>query len=140
MQMEQTLESRHPSPAVLQYNNVKRQLLINKMEFKNKKVDANTYCSELLRLLKIINTPTSQKCLSLTECTPHICNSYLKLYDDKQTTLSRYYKEMINDSLRLIRKGKTAYLYKEEQVRDVLRFEPNIQLRYESEAFCVSLP
>lgn len=46
---------------------------------------------------------------------------------------------MINDSLKLIRHGEVAYLYKEEQIKDILTFHPNISLTYADGAFCVSL-
>lgn len=139
MQMTQTKEIYYLSPDVLQYNNVKHLLKTNNISFKNRTINADTYCAELLRLLKIINAPSKQKCMSVREYASHICNSYAKLYNDKKTTLSRYYKEMINDSLKLIRKGKVAYLYKEEHIEDVLRFEPEINVTYDGTAFCVSL-
>lgn len=39
-------------------------------------------------------------------------------------SLDSYYVRFINDALRLIRKGRTAYLFRLVQVRDVLKFEP----------------
>lgn len=50
-------------------------------------------------------------------------------YDDT-TTLDEYYVRMINDVLSEIRRGKSDYLFNFEQIRDVLRFERNITLRY----------
>lgn len=42
----------------------------------------------------------------------------------KETSLGEYYTELINDTLREIRKGRTAYLFRLVQVRDVLLYEP----------------
>lgn len=42
----------------------------------------------------------------------------------KEKSLGEYYTELINDTLRQIRKGKTAYLFRLVQVRDVLLYEP----------------
>lgn len=50
-------------------------------------------------------------------------------YDDT-TTLDEYYVRMINDVLSEIRRGKADYLFSFGQIRDVLRFERNITLRY----------
>lgn len=41
--------------------------------------------------------------------------------------LDAYYVQLINDTLKQIRHGKTAYLFRLAQVRDVLRFEPSAQ-------------
>lgn len=41
--------------------------------------------------------------------------------------LDAYYVQMINDTLKQIRHGRTAYLFRLVQVRDVLRFEPSAQ-------------
>lgn len=45
------------------------------------------------------------------------------------TTLDRYYVNLINDSLSEIRKGRTAYLFYVEQIRDVMRFERDVKVR-----------
>lgn len=50
-------------------------------------------------------------------------------YDDT-TTLDEYYVRMINDVLSEIRRGKVDYLFNFGQIRDVLRFERHIALRY----------
>ena len=139
MQITQIEKTQYIFPIIINYEDVKQKLKLNYDNFKNNKIDADTYCSQLLRLLKIINIPTNQKYLSTIEYVPYICNSYLGLYNDKKTTLTRYYRDMINDSLKLIRHGEVAYLYKEEQIKDILTFHPNISLTYADGAFCVSL-
>ena len=50
--------------------------------------------------------------------------------DDGIETLDGYYVQMINDTLELIRTGKVGYLYTIQQIKDVMRFEPYIQVRY----------
>ena len=54
--------------------------------------------------------------------------------DDGIDTLDSYYVQMINDTLKLIRTGKAGYLYTIQQIKDVIRFEPHIQVRYISDA------
>lgn len=49
---------------------------------------------------------------------------------DGTTTLDEYYVRMINDVLSEIRRGKIDYLFNFEQIRDVLRFERHIAVRY----------
>ena len=49
---------------------------------------------------------------------------------DGTTTLDEYYARMINDVISEIRRGKTDYLFNFEQIRDVLRFERHITIRY----------
>lgn len=139
MQMTQTKEIYYLSPAILKYNNVNQSIKTNNIIFNNGIIDADTYCAELLRLLRIINIPLTQKYMPKKDCAPRVCNSYITLHNDKKTTLSRYYREMINDSLRLIRWGKVAYVYKEEHIKDILRFHPEINVTYDGTAFSVSL-
>lgn len=58
-----------------------------------------------------------------------------------QTTLYEYYVQLINDTLDLIRKGLTAYIFNFEQVADVFRYEPQAKITYleNEECFAVSL-
>lgn len=60
-------------------------------------------------------------------------------YED---TLDSYYVGLINDTLRLIRKRKTAYVFSVSHIRDILRFEPNAQFNYieSSNSIAVTLP
>lgn len=55
-------------------------------------------------------------------------------YNDGITTLDGYYVQLINTALAEIRRGKADYLYCFEQIRDVIRFEPDITARYIAEA------
>ncbi len=55
-------------------------------------------------------------------------------YNDGITTLDGYYVQLINTALAEIRRGKADYLYSFEQIRDVIRFEPDITARYIAEA------
>lgn len=49
-------------------------------------------------------------------------------------SLDKYYVELINDTLRQIRKGHEAYIFSLDHVKDVLRFEPNAQFEVLSDA------
>lgn len=48
------------------------------------------------------------------------------VYRDADSSLDEYYVSMINDTLKCIRSGETAYLFSLEQVVEILRFEPNV--------------
>lgn len=57
----------------------------------------------------------------------------------EETTLDDYYVDMINDTLREIRKGEIAYIFNIGQIIDVLKYEPKAQFQYEDGAIAVSL-
>lgn len=73
-------------------------------------------------------TPSSDKKLKR-----HIVHDG-KSYNDKVTTLDEYYVLLVNSVLSEIRKGGVDYAYSLEQIRDILRFEPNISVKYIPEA------
>ena len=53
-----------------------------------------------------------------------------------------YYVQLINDTLKQIRKGRIAFIYTEEQIKDILRFEPTAKIWYmpQGRYFSVALP
>lgn len=53
-----------------------------------------------------------------------------KCYDDKVTTLDEYYVLLVNSVIAEVRKGGYDYAYSLEQVRDIMRFEPDISVKY----------
>lgn len=53
-----------------------------------------------------------------------------KGYNDGVTTLDEYYVLLVNSVLSEVRRGGVDYAYSLEQIRDILRFEPNIEVRY----------
>ena len=55
-------------------------------------------------------------------------------YNDKVTTLDEYYVLLVNSVLSEIRKGSVDYAYSLEQIRDIMRFEPDITVRYIADA------
>lgn len=57
-----------------------------------------------------------------------------KSYNDKVTTLDEYYILLVNSVLSEIRKGGVDYAYSLEQIRDILRFETDISVKYIPEA------
>ena len=57
-------------------------------------------------------------------------DNYHGIVDDKVTTLDAYYVGFINDCLDLLRKGKPAYIFKIEHLRDIMRFEKEITVNY----------
>ncbi|WP_206459428.1 hypothetical protein [Anaerovorax sp. IOR16] len=77
----------------------------------------------LLQYLLRCNKPTEEKFLKIgySHHSTHITN-------DGVTELYRYYVSIINDSLKIIRSGGTAYLYKISQVTEILKFEQDVSL------------
>ena len=59
-------------------------------------------------------------------------------YDDNVTTLYKYYVAFINDILRNIRRGETDYVFNLEQVKDILRYERDIDVTYQDD-FCYEI-
>lgn len=62
-----------------------------------------------------------------------------KCYDDGITTLDSYYVQLINSVLSEIRKGKADYVFNFEQIKDIMRFEPRITVRYIADAECYEI-
>lgn len=56
-----------------------------------------------------------------------------------QTTLYEYYVQLINDTLDLIRKGLTAYIFNFEQVAEVFRYEPKARIIYLEKEDCFAV-
>lgn len=93
----------------------------------------------------------------------NICINNLRLITDrntKQTQLQRtnkinaatfdgwcgftsdtFYVELVNDSLWLIRHGRTAYVFSLDHIVDILRFEPDVKVTYlqSSNSFALNL-
>jgi len=98
-------------------------------------VDENTYISELMASLRYNNIPSVDS--RLKRRVPK--NRSVDYYDDGVTTLDSYYVNMINDTLGEIRAGLTGYVFKAEQVAELLRFEPEIEVEMHDGIFYVSL-
>lgn len=94
-------------------------------------VEPNKLLSDVV--WKLQNTTDKSKSTRLTR---HITTDTRSgiTYDNKET-LDNYYVSMINDTLSLIRAGKTAYIFHLYQVKDLIKFE-DIMLRYNTEADC----
>lgn len=52
------------------------------------------------------------------------------VHDDGITTPDEYYVLPVDTALAAIRRGKSDYVYSFEQIKDILRFEPEITVRY----------
>ena len=57
-----------------------------------------------------------------------------KCHNDKIPTLDYYYVMLVNSVLHVIRRGGVDYAYSLEQIRDIMRFEPDIELTYIADA------
>lgn len=79
------------------------------------------------------NVPTKERKLSMAA----MKSRHLE-YDGLPTTYD-YYRRFINDVLASVRKGKEDYVFELYQLRELLRFEPNLQITYNDGIFTVSL-
>lgn len=59
-------------------------------------------------------------------------------YDDGISPTYQYYCGMINDCLRTIRHGGTAYLYYPDQIKDVLRHEEEIHVTWHDGVYYIT--
>ena len=55
------------------------------------------------------------------------------------TPLYRYYRDMVNDNLKIIRKGGTAYVYSIECLEDMFKYEPDMQITCYDDIYYVTL-
>ena len=76
------------------------------------------------------NTPRSQDKIMKRRLGYDLQLSRYGFVDDGITSLDTYYVQMINDSLETIRTGKRAYVYNLWQVQDIMRYEPQIDVKY----------
>ena len=92
----------------------------------------DTYATDLLNRLKQSIGQAATNIIPLSQCWANLS------YDDRFSTYE-YYRNMINDCLRELRSGFTTYVYNEDQVRDILRFEPDIKLACHDNIFYITL-
>ena len=57
----------------------------------------------------------------------------------QDTTLDYYYVQLINDTLREIRKGRTGYVFNARQIADIKAFEPSAEFSFEDDCVAVRL-
>lgn len=99
------------------------------------KKDVGEFLNHAIETLRIGTAPSKERRLK---------RHYVKnvgLGIRQETTLDQYYVDLINDTLREIRRGRPAYIFNLEQIREVFRFEPEAKIRYlpQSDSFCVTL-
>jgi len=98
-------------------------------------VNEELYVDELMEYLRGHIDPSIHKKLNRT-----ISKSSSDItYDDGSGTLDHYYVGMINDALKEIRHGLTAYVFSESQIAELVRFEPDIEVELNDGIFYVSL-
>lgn len=62
------------------------------------------------------------------------------LYDDRKPSTYKYYVTMINDTLTQIRRGQAAIVFHDYQIKELLRFEPELEMCEFEDLFYVWLP
>ena len=95
--------------------------------------DSRKFLDYVITYLKC-NTPRSKDEIMKRYFGADIQFKRYGFYDDGITSLDSYYVRMINDTLEQVRKGKTGYVYSIWQVQDILRYEPQVRIRYIEDA------
>lgn len=95
--------------------------------------NSRVFLDYIITLLKQ-NTPRSKDNVMKRRFGSDIQFKRYGFYDDGITSLDAYYVQMINDTLDQVRKGKAGYVYSLWQVQDILRYEPQVRVRYISDA------
>ena len=90
--------------------------------------NSSEFMDHVLAELRKNITPSSEKKLKR-----HIVPDG-KSYNDRITTLDEYYVLLVNSVLSEIRKGGVDYAYSLEQICDIMRFEPDISVKYIADA------
>lgn len=99
-----------------------------------KPIDSYKYCEDITNYLhKCVKTSVDKK------LTRHVYQmSSWGICSDTDTSDS-YYVNMINDNLKIIRKGKTAYCFNIDQVIEMYRFEPELRvLKYDDGIYYIT--
>lgn len=99
--------------------------------------DWNSFIQVVVNSLRLIVEPSTNKKLVRT-------NRYRPMngiYDDAFTQ-DQFYVQIVNDSLYCLRHGFPAYVFSLYHIVDILKFEPNIRVRYipEANSFCLTKP
>jgi len=90
----------------------------------------NDEFQQQLKLMKLSNHPTKEKKLSPTTLQYKVNGQFVRLSEsDNNETNYTYYIKFINDVLKNIRKGEIEYCYYIGQVRELLRFIPDLKVR-----------
>ena len=99
-----------------------------------KPVDPDKYCEDITKYLHKHIKPSYEK--KLTRYVFQMSN--WGICADGNST-DQYYVELINDNLKLIRKGKPAYCFNIDQVIEMYRFEPALRvLQYDSGIYYIT--
>ena len=94
--------------------------------------DDDEYCNNLMKRLRAANKKTNQKYISAG----FNCKS---AYNDNVTPIYQYHRQRLNDCLKDIRSGLIAYIYSEDDLKTILRFEPEINVTHHDGVFYISL-
>lgn len=89
-----------------------------------KPIDTDKYCEDVYTYLKKNIKPTGD--IKLQRHVYQMSN--WGTYKDTDT-LDQYYVSMINDNLKEIRKGHTAYCFNIEQVIEMYKLEPDLHIK-----------
>lgn len=82
-----------------------------------------------LKLMKLLNQETIARRIN-SPTTPYVVGKhYFTLSNENEETGNTYYIKFINDVLKNIRKGEIEYCYYIGQVRELLRFIPDLKVR-----------
>lgn len=94
--------------------------------------------TQVISLLRLNNKPVRSDRMKITRGCPQKNLGVTYDFDDA-TILDTYYVAMINDTLSEIRKGHEAYLYNLEQIKSVLKYEPEAIIKVLDGIYYVTL-
>ena len=85
-------------------------------------LDSDTYCANLESYLKEHVSPTSEKRMSLKAST------HKELGIRFDGSLADYNCGFVNDTVHELKKGHIAYVFRADQVADVMKFVPDVHI------------
>ena len=86
-------------------------------------LDVDTYCANIESYLKEHNKPSNKHRMTIraikdtTHGITYDCDS-----------LNNYYVQMINDDIKVLKSGGTAYVFKISQIKDLMRYLPDLHI------------
>lgn len=82
-----------------------------------------------LEIMRGLNQETSSRKFN-SPTTPYVVGKYyFKLSNENEETGNTYYIKFVNDVLKNLRKGEIEYCYYIGQVKELLRFLPDLKVR-----------
>ena len=95
-------------------------------------IDEEKYGQHLMEQLRATNFTSNRKYLPEGSSTKG-------MYDDNITPLYQYHRRIMNECLKNIRAGRMTYVYTKEELKTIMKYEPNINVLYQDGVFYITL-